>query len=118
MAEKVNDILSAVSGIIAESVDDDVYDNVVNAFVKREVEKRTSALIKAFDALTQTKAEQSKIKPDIIAYDSQGQVQASHYSKTRLEELKRLNKRIEKIEEAINNALAGDYSKVYNLPVS
>ena len=88
---------------------------VVEAFVKREVDKRADALVKVMDLLTATKRELNKCGPDNVAYDHTGAKTHESYSKKRIDEMDKLRKKIGKIEKALNKALENsDYGELYN----
>lgn len=108
------DVLTDVSDTLKTSADGAVLKRVKDAFVERELVKRTDALVKAFDKLTAAKSDLKKIKPDNVLYDEDGNVTQESYSKAKLDERGKAKKQVAKLEEAINAALAGDFSKVYN----
>lgn len=112
MAE-LNDVLSEISETIKNDGNATVMARVKEAFVERELQKRTDALVKAFDKLTEARSDLKKIKPDVVAYDEDGKEVSASYSKAKIDERKKAQEKVGKIESAINAALAGDYSKVY-----
>ena len=93
-----------------------VEDKVIGVLVQREVEKRSNALVAGFDVLDKLEKEGRRIKPDVVAYDEQGAVTSSQWSKTKLEERNNHNKKLAKVRSALERALtAGDYSKLYEV---
>jgi len=108
-------ILEAVSTTIKENATTEAIDRVKAAFVEREVNKRTDALTKAFDTLQEERKNLAKFKPDNVSYDQDGEEVSVSYSKTKIEERKKLVQKIEKIEKTIGKALSGDFSELYNL---
>lgn len=108
-------VLSDVSETIKAEAGDAVLARVKETFVERELARRTDALVKAFDKLTEAKSALGKIKADVVAYDDEGEVASTNWSKAKLEERNKARKAVTKVEEAINAALAGDFNKVYNM---
>lgn len=111
----VVDVLTAVSETIKDRASEEVVARVQETFVERELTKRTDALVKAFDKLSAAKGDLNKIKPDNVLYNEDETVASSTFSKAKLEERNKARKAVKKIEDAINAALAGDFSKVYNI---
>lgn len=109
------DVLTSVSETIKADAAAEVVSRVQATFVERELTKRTDALVKAFDKLSSAKSDLNKIKADVVAYDEDGEVASTNWSKAKLEERNKARKAVQKVEEAINAALAGDFNKVYNI---
>jgi len=112
---QLNDVLSDISETIKNGGNEKVMARVKEAFVERELQKRTDAMVKAFDKLTEARSDLKKIKPDVIAYDENGQEVSAQYSKAKVDERKKAQEKVAKIESAINLALTGDYSKLYSV---
>jgi hypothetical protein len=108
---KIAEALSAISG--------EVEDKVVETFVDREVEKRSTAMVMAIEKVSKFVDDLKKIdRPDNVVYDADGQVieSFSTFSKKRTDERKKLNDQINKLTNAINKALdSGDFGDVYKL---
>ena len=109
------DVLTDVSETIKAEAGVTVVARVKEAFVERELARRTDALVKAFDKLNTLKGDFKKIKADNVLYDEDGKVASESFTKDKLEERNKAKKAVEKVEEAINAALAGDFNKVYNV---
>lgn len=92
-----------------------VENDVVETLVTREVFKRSAAIVQALEDLSDLEKNLKKIKPDQSGFDVDGKVISETYSKTRLEELNKTKAKIDKYTKAIDNALNGDLSDVYNL---
>lgn len=92
-----------------------IEDDVVDALVKREREKRSTALVKVFDLHAQAEKDLKKIKPD-LSYMSEDNKVTPMFSKQRLDDLNRAKKNVERHAKAIETALEKkDYNNVYNL---
>lgn len=92
-----------------------VENDVVEALVAREVSKRSAAIVQALDDLSELEKTMKKTKPDQQSFDVEGKVISETYSKNRFEELNKIKAKIEKYTKAIDKALNGDLSDVYNL---
>lgn len=93
-----------------------VVDRVVETMVERETNKRSTALVTVLDLLAREELDLKKIdRPDTEAYDGEGKVVSSTYTKGRIEEIKKAKESIAKKQKAISDALEkNDYSGVYN----
>lgn len=98
-------IREAVAAEIAGSTQK-VTDIVVNTMVEETVNKRAAALTKALDTLKQAKGELNKMKPDVVAYDDEGNAVSSNWTKQALEAKKKAAERVKKISKIIDSALA------------
>lgn len=111
--------MNSVQIKVAESIANiapKVEDQVVEAIVERELEKRSTAIVKAMDTLTKFENDLKKIKPDQTSFSEIGEKISESYSKAKLEEKNKLTQKIDKNTKAINKALeTGDYQDVYNL---
>lgn len=92
-----------------------ILDKVVTQLAAVEIEKRATALAAAVNSAVATKRELYKVKPDIVAYDESGKETSANWSKAKLEEKKKLEEKLAKIDSAIEKALAGDFSKLLEL---
>jgi|CXWL01.1.fsa_nt_gi hypothetical protein len=111
--------MSSIRTKIAETISSiapDVEEKIIEAFVNREVNKRSDAVVNALDLLSRAENDLRKIKPDLIALDGDGKELSATFSKAKYEELKKSKEAIVKINKAIGNALDNsDYSLVYDL---
>lgn len=112
MADTAIDILSAVSETIKADAPAEVVSRVKSFFVEKEITKRTDALVGAFDKLTEARKAHTKIKADSVTYTEDGAVAREEWSKAKLDEREKSSKAIRKLEDAIEAALSGDFSKL------
>lgn len=92
-----------------------VIEAVKTRLVAQEVDRRVNALVKAIEAVNALEKEGQKIKPDIITYASDKSVQSEGWSKGKLEERDKHDKKLAKLRQAIEKALdVGDYSQLLN----
>ncbi len=93
-----------------------ILDKVINNLASLEIEKRASALLNGVNLAVATKRELQKIKPDQQSFDASGKVVFESYSKTKVEEKKKLEEKLAKIEKAVELAVnSNDFSKVSEL---
>lgn len=105
-----------VAALIKDKAPQQVEDKVVDALVAREVSRRSDALTKAIDEYARIEGEIKRIKPDVVTYNIDKSIKDSSYSKAKVEELEKLNKKLDKHEKAITKALEDkDYGDLYNL---
>lgn len=111
------DIRKAISDAITSlSKSTQVTDSVVTEFVKRELNKRSTAIVTVLDLLSREKQNSYKLKPDVQVFDIEGKVTSESYTKARTEEIKKNKELIEKYERALEKALdKDDYSDVYSI---
>lgn len=88
---------------------------VIDKLATVEIEKRADALLNAVNAAVATKRELQKVKPDNVTYDGEGKVASETYSKAKIDEKKKLQEKLAKIEAAVEKAVGGDFSKVLEL---
>ena len=106
--EKVGEQIAALSPAVEAKV--------VEHFVKKEAERRADAIIKGIDKLSELTRERRKTdKGDIVSYNGDGSVATQAYSKDRLEANKKADEQISKLTTAIDKALEGDASDLFNL---
>lgn len=116
---KVTELLAAVDGKIKESAPI-VADRVQNALVEAELKVRQDAFLAVLGKLNETKAAAKRIKPDgkTFAVGPDGLPVAEPtltYSEAKIKELKQNTDEQKKLEDALNKALEGDFSKVKEL---
>jgi hypothetical protein len=93
-----------------------ILDKVINNLASLEIEKRANALLNGVNLAVATKRELQKIKPDVVAYDASGAEVSANWSKSKLEEKKKLEEKLGKIEKAVELAVTkNDFSKVSEL---
>ncbi len=93
-----------------------VEEKVVEALTKRELDKRSDAVVKILDLLSRSEVDVKKLGPDLYTFDAEGKRTSEAYSKARTEERKKAHERIEKLTKALTKALDNnDYGDLYNL---
>lgn len=108
IGQKVADQIANAGPVILEKV--------INNLANLEIEKRATALLNAVNLAVATKRELQKIKPDIVAYNDKGEEASANWSKPKLEEKKKLEEKLAKIEKAVDLAVnKNDFSKVSEL---
>ena len=109
-------VLVKVSESIAGS-GENVRNAVVEELAKREVSRRISAVVSGFDQLAEAKKAFAKIKPDQQSFDGDGKMVVELFSKPKMEELKKAQSLVAKIEKALDLACGEkpDYSLIFNL---
>lgn len=113
---KVADLLSQVGANIDGSAEQ-VANRVIAALTEKEVAARTDAFTTVLGKLDASRGAAKKIKPDgeTWAVDADGTPAATStktFSKAKLDELKKNREEQAKLEDALNKALGGDFSKV------
>ncbi len=91
--------------------------DVVDILVERDLKKKSEALVKVIDKLSEEEKEMRKLGPDNQQFDADGKKTGESFSKKRIEERNKTKGKITKLTNAINKALGekGDFSDVYNL---
>ena len=98
------EVREAVKEILQESKSV-VRTNIVNAYVKEEVDRRTAAVAAVLKKLEEAEREKQKIRPTHPAYTDE-QVKSN----------KELTEKIDKFENALKKALNdGDFTKVFEV---
>jgi DNA-directed RNA polymerase specialized sigma54-like protein len=96
-----------------------VEEQVVDTLVKREKNRRADALVQCLDKMGRFEADLKKLKADQTSFDSEGKKVSETFSKARLEERAKLEKKIAKLSGAITKALEkADFADAYNLSQS
>lgn len=92
-----------------------ILDSVVKSLVSQEINRRSDALLKVINQAFSLKKELYKVKPDILSYNVDGTVAQAAWSKPKLEEKKKLEEKLDKLDRAIAKAVEkGDYTDVFN----
>ena len=108
---KVREIVAERMKTLSTTVEEEV----ISTMVEREVDKRSALIVKGLDLLTDAEKVRNKIKPDLVGFAVDGKVTSESYSKSKLDELNKINSRIEKLTKAINKAIEGDLNDLTNL---
>jgi hypothetical protein len=109
-------INTAVAEQIAKLGSTKIIDTVVESLVKVEINRRSDALEKAIKLHEDTLKEVRKVKPDQITFNLDGTKASELYSKVAVENNKKLNQKLAKIEKTIVDATENDkWGDLYNL---
>lgn len=96
-----------------------VQDQVVEALLTREKTKRADAMVQVIDKLEREEKSFVKLVADGATYDEKGNKVTSYFTKARLDERTKTQKKIDKLTGALNKALEkGDFGDVYNFAKS
>lgn len=107
---KIETLTEKVTSAIKDS-SKTVQNKVIDVLVEREIEKRSSALVKGIDQLSKLKVEINKIRPDVINYDADGKaIGEGSFSKPTVDKLKQTKEKFNKLERAIQKALGSEES--------
>lgn len=85
---------------------------IVDVLAEDVLTKRQDHFLKALTALDQAEGELKKLGPDNKQFDGNGAVVSETYSQDQLNKKRKVVERIEKINNAINKAAQGDYTKL------
>jgi len=116
MTEPTTTLMSVVSDMLKKDGVSAIEEKVAETMFKREIDKRSEAVVKVLDLISQEEKELKKIdRPDNMVYDRTGKaVGEGTYSKGRLEAIQKIVKRIEKLKNSVNKALEkSDYGELY-----
>lgn len=98
------------------AISPEVEAQVIEIRVKRELNKRADIIGKGIDELDRLDREFNKTnRPDQQAFNADGSSASETYSKAKIEEIKKLEGRREKLTKAIDKALSGDMNDLINL---
>ena len=116
---KVTELLEKVGSNIKDS-HSVVAERVIANLTEKEVQSRTDAFTAVLGKLEESRKAAKKIKPDSETYavgeDGAPATKPTYsFSKAKLEELRKNAEEQKKLEEALNKALDGDFSKVKEL---
>lgn len=109
---KINDAVAEKIKALSEPV----FDRVVDSLVEREASRRTDAIVKVMDKIDSAQRELRKIKPDVGPfYDEEGNLieGSAKWTKAKLEERKKAQEKINKMQNAVEKAIEGDMQDVY-----
>jgi len=85
----------------------------IDTEVEKEVTNRVGLLDKAMQKRFQCMTELNKInRPDVVTYDADEKPVSGTYTKDRLKAIKDAKEALAKVENALEKALAGDWTKV------
>lgn len=101
-----------VASVVAER-SKELKSALVASLAEKELEVRGKALLAVYDEIVKTKAEIKKVKPDHETFNLDGTTATVAYSKAKVEEVKKLNEKLAKLEKAFSLAVdQNDFSKV------
>lgn len=110
---------TASSSLLAEVADrystvDPVRKKVVDLLADREIDARAAALEKVLNRRSELQKDLKKVdKPDIETFNADGSPARQEYSKAKIDEVKKAKEALDKVEKAIDLALAkNDFGKV------
>ena len=93
-----------------------VVDAVVEHLAKKEIDRRTKAVLDGLDKLQKLEKDIKKMKPDMVGLDEKGVQVSANWSKAKFDEKAKLEKSAGKLREALDAALdKADYGKLFNL---
>lgn len=94
----------------------DVEQRLVDMLVEKEVSRRVEVVGQGVGKANDLEKELRKIdKPDSETFNADGSTATATYTKARLEELKKTREKLDKLNKAIDKALAGDLGDLTNL---
>ena len=89
---------------------------VVDALVKRQLDKRTDALVKVYDDVDRLRLDLRKMKPDLVSCNEAGDVLEANWSPSAAKARKELVDKIEKYQRALDKAHdKNDFADVFQL---
>lgn len=110
MADVKLPAVTSLSSVVADMLKTNgvaaIEEKVAQELFDREIAKRSDAIVKVMDLIQQEKKDLAKVdRPDNTTYGKDRKVVSESYSKTRLDEIEKKNKRIQKLEQAVNKSL-------------
>ncbi len=108
------DINSEVKNRLSTS-SHEVKEAVIVGLVQKELNRRAATITTLVERAEIAQKELFKLKPDIVSYNEDGTVKDASYSKPQLEAKKKATELLDKLNTAIDKALAGDFSKAYEI---
>lgn len=90
----------------------DIKGRLIAMLTEEEVVLRANLLKTAFEKLNLQRKALTKIKPDVITYNANGEESSASFSKAKIDELKKAKDEMGKLEKALEQALSGDYTKL------
>ena len=110
-----HNIQEEISSRLVEMVPE-IAEDVIEYFVKQQINKISDAVIKGMDKLKEFDKEFNKInRPDVVTFDETGKAISEGYSKERLDNKRKLNEQRERYVKAIDKALQGDAQNLFEL---
>lgn len=95
---------------------DVIQERYIDTLVQKEISERVGLLDKAMQKRFTCLSELNKVnRPDIEAFDAEGKLVVGHFSKERIKAIRDAKEQLGKVENAIDKALGGDWSKVKEL---
>jgi len=99
---------SSVADALAMNGSKQVFDRVRDHLVEDELKRRTDLVLKGLAKKEEIERELRKVKPDQQGLDLSGKVVSETYSKAKVEEVKKLKEQLNKVEKALEGALASE----------
>lgn len=89
--------------ISTQNTPGNLFDNVVDVYVKKEIDARTECVVSAITLLDNLNKELRKIKPDNVTYNADKSIASETYSKSVIEQKFKLEEDIKKLTSLIND---------------
>lgn len=92
-------------------------EHAIEVLIAKELEKRSTQIVAAFSEYDELSRRIRRFdKPDILSYDREGKEVGAAFSKSQLEERKKIQDRMDKIEVGLTNAVEkSDFQKLNDL---
>ena len=91
-----------------------IIDRVKGHYVDAEIDRRGKLLIAGVDAIRQAELDLRKVdKPDVVHLAADGNVAAQHYTKSKLDEIKKTRERYDRLNTALSAALTDNLADSY-----
>ena len=114
---KIGEFLKDVKTTISVRTDT-ILDRAKDALVEKELSERKDLFLTGISKLQDLQRDAHKLKPDVDTdkFDAEGKmVGVPSFSKAKLEEIKKHKEQVAKVENAIDKAFGGDFSKLKEL---
>lgn len=111
-----DELTNFLANVANESKDiPEIREKFKNVLVQKEQDSRVDTLVKLYDKINAQKVELLKIKPDNL-FNENGEIISSTYTKQKLDEKKKAQEQLDKLQNAFSAALfKGDFSKAKDL---
>lgn len=111
-----NELQADLTAKLAESAPS-IRVNVIESLAKKEQQARADAVLAVLEKIQAATKGFYKLKEDQATYNADGTVQSTGFSKTKLDERKKAQEDIDRLEKALSQALSPengkyDFSKV------
>jgi len=95
---------------------DVIQERYIDTLVQKEISERVALLDKAMQKRFTCLSELNKVnRPDVETFDADGKLVTGTYTKERIKAIREAKEQLGKVENAIDKALGGDWSKVKEL---